>query len=201
VLSIVAIVIALASAVAAFGLWRSARRANEIAAKAVAIDASRRHEERTPEFDVNITERSATPDHALMTVKLVQPAHVDEVVIKILDEAAVDHWGHGRPDGVTEQQAKSFVWGRWEFNTGASEQIVDNRTTRPRRYSRGNGKDSDILDLVKTRPGHWMNDMAQKTWERERSGPVRLSFECVIDGGESWQVSYDVQVKLRPGDL
>jgi hypothetical protein len=46
-----------------------------------------------------------------------------------------------------------------------------------------------------------MNDMAQKTWERERSGPVRLSFECVIDGGESWQVSYDVQVKLRPGDL
>lgn len=67
--------------------------------------------------------------------------------------------------------------------------------------SRGNGKDSDILDLVKTRPGHWMNDMAQKTWERERSGPVRLSFECVIDGGESWQVSYDVQVKLRPGDL
>lgn len=194
-LSIIAIAIALVSAGAAFGLWRSAHRANELAATAVSIDASRRHEERTPEFEVKIIQSRTAPDHADMTVRLIRPALLDEVVINILNEANVDHWARGRPDGVTEQDAERFVWGLWEFNTGASEQVADNRTTRSRRYSRADGKEGEVFDLVRTRPGHWMGNVAQESWERDRTGPVRLSIACRVDGEEPWQVSYEVTVR------
>jgi hypothetical protein len=80
------------------------------------------------------------------------------------------------------------------FNTGASAQVADNRTSHARCYTRSDGKDSEIFDLVKTRPGHWMGALSQDTWERERQGPVRFSLECQIDGEQPWQVSYHVAV-------
>lgn len=193
-LSIIALVIALVSAGAAVGLWRSAHRANEISARAVSIDASRRHDERTPDFKVEIVQNETTLDHANLTVPLVRPAHLDEVVINILNEANADHWGSGRlPDRVTQREAELFVWGLWQFNTGASQQVADARTTLPRRYSRADGKDGEVFDLIKTRPGHWMHS-TQQSWAQEHNGPVRLSFECRLDGEQPWQVSYDVTV-------
>lgn len=197
-LSIIALVIALISAGAALGLWRSAHRANQISATVAEIEANRRHDEQTPEFDIKISEAGSAGDHAGMEVRLLRPAHLDEVVIKILDEANVDHWGHGLPDGVTQEEAELFVWGPWEFNAGASQQVANNRTTLPRRYSRATGRDSEVFDLVKTRPGHWMGDTAHGSWEQERSGPVRLSFECRLDGEQPWQVSYEVQPQVGP---
>jgi hypothetical protein len=108
-LSVIAVVIALVSAGAALGLWRSARRANGIAAEAVSIEASRRHEEQTPTFDIEITLNPSAANHAWMKLRLVSPAKLDAVVIKIVDEPYVDHWGHGLPAGVTEQEARTFV--------------------------------------------------------------------------------------------
>lgn len=194
-LSIIALVIALVSAGAALGLWRSAHRANQISATVAEIEANRRHDEQTPEFEVKIAQNRSARDHADLTVRLRRPARLDEVVITILDEANVDHWGSGRlPDGVTQEEAELFVWGPWEFNDGARQQVANKRTTLPRRYSRADGKDGDVLDLVRTRPGHWMGGMTQQSWERDREGPVRLSFECRLDGEEPWQVSYEVAV-------
>lgn len=199
-LSIIAILIALLSAAASVGLWRSARRANETANELASIEASRRYDEETPEFEIKIVRRSTAFDHADLEIKLTKPAQLDEVIIRILDEANVDHWACGLPDGVTREQADLFVWGPWEFNSGASQQVMDTRTSRPRRYSRVTGKDTEAFDLIKTRAGHWMGGTAQEGWEREHEGPVRLLLECRVEGRKSWHVRYDVSVPKADGD-
>jgi hypothetical protein len=69
-----------------------------------------------------------------LRLRLTGPAGLgmlDEVTVVILDESGTDHWAHGLPDGLGEKDALRFVWGPWEFNTGASAQVTDNRTTRP----------------------------------------------------------------------
>jgi hypothetical protein len=42
------------------------------------------------------------------------------VTVAILDEADADRWARGFPTGVSEEEARQFVWGPWEFNTGAA---------------------------------------------------------------------------------
>jgi hypothetical protein len=85
---------------------------------------------------------------------------------------------------VSEEEARQFVWGPWEFNTGASAQVAGNRTTRPRPYSRADGRNWDRLSLARTRPGHWMS-MSQEQWQKQIQGPVRLQITCRRDG-EQW---------------
>ncbi len=58
---------------------------------------------------------------------------LDAVTVTILDDAVQDRWSRGLPAGVTQEEAEAFVWGPWEFNTGASKQVVSNRETVPHR--------------------------------------------------------------------
>jgi hypothetical protein len=74
---------------------------------------------------------------------------------------------------VSEEEARRFVWGPWEFNTGTTAQATGNRTTRPRPYSRADGQNWDRLSLARTRPGHWMS-ISQEHWQKQIQGPVRL---------------------------
>ena len=53
------------------------------------------------------------------------------------------------------------------ITTGASAQVTDNRTTRPRPYSRSDGKNWDRLSLERTRPGQWMS-MNPEQWQKQR---------------------------------
>jgi len=122
--------------------------------------------------------------------------YLDEVVITILDEAGRDHWTRGLPDGVTREQAEAFVWGPWEFNTGASAQVVSNRETVPRTYSRVSGKNWDLLSLTPTRPGRWMAGTGQDKWRKQyRDHPVRLLITCRREGYEPWFVQCDVHAE------
>jgi hypothetical protein len=118
------------------------------------------------------------------------------VTIAILDESGQDHWGHGLPQGVTSEEAALFVWGAWEFNTGASAQVSDNRTTRPRPYSRVNGKNWDHLSLRRTRPGRWMTGTSPSAWEQQHEGkPVRLLISCRLAGYGPWFLGpFDLRV-------
>ena len=109
----------------------------------------------------------------------------------ILDEASADHWARGFPEGVTEEEARGFVWGPWEFNTGASKQVTGNRTTRPRPYSRADGKNWDRLSIVRTRPGRWMHQDPQQ-WQQQREGPIRLQITS-RRAGEEWILLRDVK--------
>lgn len=190
ILSIIALVIALVSAVAALLLWRSARRANEIAASMHSIEADRRHEEQTPEFDLKLV-KQGRQDHVTLEVKLLKPAFLDEVVIRILDEANVDHRGGQLPPGVTEGQFERFVWGPWEFNSLAAAQVANNRTSRPHRFSRADGKESTVFDMVRTGPGPWMNP-DRESWERQQRGPLRLNLECRRGNEKPWSVQYEI---------
>lgn len=164
------------------------------AAKVTAIEQDRRHEELTPEFEVTCLVPDRASDSADLRVTLTGGLdYLDEVVITILDEAGRGHWAHGLPAGVTREQAEAFVWGPWEFNTGASAQVITGRETRTRSYSRVNGKNWDVLSLTATRPGHWMTGTTQDSWRKQyQDHPVRLLFTCRRDGYEPWYVSYEV---------
>lgn len=124
----------------------SAQEANAAAAALAAIERDRRRDELTPEFEITCTARDPDVDSATLFVKLTpgRLEALDEVTITILDETGADHWAHGLPDGLTQEEAEAFVWGPWEFNTGASKQVVSNRTTVTRPYSLVTGKNWDV---------------------------------------------------------
>ena len=190
----------LAAGVAAWAAWlsrSSAREANAAAGTLAAIERDRRRDELTPEFDITCTVRDTSTDTADMHVAL-RPGRLerlDEVTITILDETGADHWARGLPGGITQEEAEAFVWGGWEFNTGASKQVVSNRTTRVRPYSLVTGKNWDVLSLRRTRPGHWMSATTQEAWrEQHEDRPIRLLFTCRRDGYEPWIVQRDIEV-------
>lgn len=203
-MTVSALVVSIVAAAAALGaVWyarrsaRSAAIAAAAAAKTAELDAERRHAELTPEFDIVCKAGASGVDgHSELRVTLTGPAaldRLDEVIIVILDESGADHWGHGYPSEVSEEEARRFVWGPWEFNTGASAQVADNRTTRPRPYSRADGRNWDRLSLTPTRPGHWMG-MPQELWQKQRIGPVRLQITA-RRGGEEWILLREVEYR------
>lgn len=195
VLAIIAITVSIGAAIASFGLWRAARRANAISAHLAAIEADRRHDEQEPKFEITIVQRRTALEHADMEVKLVRPRRLDSVVVSILDEAAVDHWGAGLPGGISQTEADLFVWGAWEFNRLAAVQVASNRTSKPRRYSIDDGKNADLFDLVRTQPGRWMTGTTPESWQSQRNGLVRVRLECQLAGSEPWVVVKEVDVE------
>jgi hypothetical protein len=203
--ALVVSIVAAAGSVAA--VWYSRRSAKSAAVSAAAanttaaLDSQRRHDELTPEFEISIAAgEKGVGEHAEMRVALTGPAGLDvldEVTIAILDEAGAGHWAHGLPEKVSPEEARRFVWGPWEFNTGASAQVTDNRTTRARRYSRPGGKNWDRLSLTRTQPGHWMGATTPEQWRRQQDGPVRLQITC-RRGGEQWVLLREVEVLEPP---
>jgi type II secretory pathway pseudopilin PulG len=195
---VVSIVAAAGSVSAVWYARRSARSSATSAAAAettAALDSQRRHTELTPQFEIICTEgHNGIGDQGELQLALAGPAgldRLDEVTVAILDEAGADHCARGFPTGVSEEDARRFVWGPWEFNTGASAQVTDNRTTRPRPYSRSDGKNWDRLSLERTRPGHWMS-MNPEQWQKQREGPIRLQLTCQL-AGEQWILLHEVQ--------
>jgi hypothetical protein len=103
-----------AAAIAAFGSWLAARKANATASQVARIEQNRRHQELTPDFDNTLTVRDTAADWADLRVAL-RPGpclRLDEVTSTILDEADKDQWTHGLPDGLTQEEAELFVWDR-----------------------------------------------------------------------------------------
>jgi hypothetical protein len=199
-LAIAALVIAVVSALAAIGSWRVAIRANRTSDRVAAIESARRHDELTPEFEIVCTPTGNTGDDAFLEVKLTGgPQQLDEVVITILDEAGQDHWAHGLPPNLSEEDADLFIWGPWEFNAGAREQVANYRTTRPRPYSRANGEDWDRLHLIRTRAGAWMSHYSADRWQAERSGPLRLQITSRLNGYEPWHLTREIDWKPSAG--
>lgn len=171
---------------------KSAWEANAAAGTLATIERDRRHDELAPVFDLTLTE---TGDHVDLKVTLAggRLERLDAVTLTILDETGEGHWTRGLPSGVSQEEAEAFVWGPWEFNTGASAQVISNRETRPRPYSRASGKNWDLLGLRRTQPGHWMSAMSQERWRRDYAGqPVRLLLTCRREGYEPWTLLYEV---------
>jgi len=171
----------------------SAKEANAAAGTLATIERDRRHDELAPEFELKFTDTGG--DHANLMVTLAggRVESLDEVTFTILDETGKDHWGRGLPNGVTQEDAEAFVWAPWEFNKAASAQIVSNRESRPRAYSRVSGKNWDLLPLSRTRPGHWMSSLSQERWQEDHAEqPIRLLITCRREGYEPWTLLYEV---------
>ncbi len=100
---------------------------------------------------------------------------------------------------MTAEEAQAFVWGPWEFNTGASAQVVSNRQSRERPYSRVSGKNWDLLSLTRTRPGRWMSESPEEWRKRWRDKPVRLLVTCRCEGYDPWFIQCDVKVEQGGG--
>jgi hypothetical protein len=98
-IAIIGTLAAVGAAIAAFGSWKAATRANLAAAAMAAIERERRHDELAPIFDVTCKMRSTAPDSAYMRVTLAAGGmdRLDEVTVTILDDSDQDHWGRGLP--------------------------------------------------------------------------------------------------------
>ena len=197
VVDVVTPVVAAVAAVAGVGSWRASAKANQTGGGLAAIERGRRHDEVTPEFEITCRERGTSGDSADMRVSLKRGKleDLDEVTITILDESGRDHWGRGLPDRFTKE-TEAFVWGPWEFNTGASAQVVSNRTTRARPYSHVTGRNWDLLSMTRTRPGSWMTGTSQEDWRKQTADqPIRLLVTCRRGGYEPWLVPYEITVE------
>lgn len=194
---------AIASAVGALGAWlaatwslRSSGRSAQATAALSAIEQDRRRSELTPRFRLTLVEgKNGMDDQGLLDVELIGPVgldYLDEVVIRILDEKGQIHWASRVPTNVTEEEAAAFVWGPWEFNAYASQQVSSNRMTVPQRYSRIDGTNWDHLDLRRTEPGHWMRGMTKDAWQQQRTQPLRISIVCRRDPYPAWYLLCDV---------
>jgi hypothetical protein len=176
----------IAAAAAAFA-WREARKATTSARRAEAIEHGRRHDEMTPQFDLECEPRGGDSNNVILRVILKEGGvdRLDEATITILDDDQADHWARGLPQGVSREEADAFVWGGWEFDTAASAQVVSNRTSRPRPYSLADGKNWDHLSLTRTRPARWMTGTGPDQWQSQYDDkPIRLSITCCLEGHE-----------------
>lgn len=225
--AIVSLVVAVLSAVAAGLSWWSSVRSNRLAQEAnqrahtankhaeeanqiaeearreagigARIEQERRRGELTPEFRFSFTADGGQT--AMLTVEFSGPpdlGRLHEVVITILDES-VNHWGHGYPEGVSEEDARLFVWGPWQFSTGASAQVADRRTTQPLTVDRANGKNMVPVPLERTRPGRWMTGASPEKWLQDRRDTLRLHVSC-RSGELIWDdLTEDLQAPGPPG--
>lgn len=184
-----------AAAIAAAGSWRAAALSNRTSTRLAAIESSRRHEEKAPVFQISGVE-TADGEGAYMTVSLVGGSleTVEEVVLTILDEAGQDYRSSTLPDNTSQEAYDRFLWAPWEFNAGASIQVIDNRNTRPRSYTWIGGKDWDYLHLHRTRAGSWMSEPQSKSWREERNKPLRL-LVTAAHGDDTWHRLHQVTMR------
>jgi hypothetical protein len=190
---VLGLVIATIGSVAGIGAWRAASILSQ-------IERQRRRAELTPQFEIACTVYASAAGHADLRVILRGSDTLDgldEVTIRILDERWQDHGARLTPGGPSADDIAKHIWGPWEFNTGASAQVADNRTTVPRSYTRTNGKDWDRLSLIPTAPPYWAA-MTQQQWLRRTDGqPLRLMITCRL-GDYLWELTYDVPVTVEP---
>ncbi len=83
----------------------------------------------------------------------------------------------------------------------AAHQVVSNRESRARAYSRVSGKNWDLLPLKRTQPGHWMSTYSQQQWQDEyEDQPIRLLITCRRSGYDPWTLLQEVATSPRPED-
>jgi hypothetical protein len=165
-IAIIGVLAAVGAAMAAFGSWTAARKANDTATALAAIEADRRHDELTPVFDITC---EVSDDHfAMLRVTLADGRlqQFDAVTVTILDEAGADHtrlMNNMLRRGLTEEQVHAVVWGPVEFNANLPRIVFSNRESRPRAYSMLNGNNWADLIMRPTRPASWM-DLSPQEW-------------------------------------
>jgi hypothetical protein len=132
-------------------------------------------------------------------VVLVGPQHlpgVHGVTIRIADEMWTDHGTTQIAGGPSAEEVAKIVWGPYEFNTSASGNVTDQRTSRERAYDRTTGKNWDKLPLLPSSRPRWASWTDQQWMNKYRGHPVRLVIECWYRH-DTWVITRDVPVTAR----
>jgi hypothetical protein len=209
-----AVVSAVVAAIAAFWSRAAACKANEAAMNAVAIantmaevEKQRRHQELMPNFRVRATilDDSVYPGFATLFVMFLdgQLDALDAITIVILNTVDLRPWN--LPDSVDEAEAEKIIWSGWEFDTffvGSRDPrahlAASRRQSKPRPFSRREGKDWYQLLIRRTRPPEW-DGRTEEEWRSQYDEvPIRLALECVLAGHEPWTVYKNVTVEPCP---
>lgn len=211
-----AVVSAIVAAIAAFWSRAAARQANEAAVNAVAvantvaeIEKQRRHQELMPDFRVRaaILDDAAYPGFAVLFVMLLdgQLDALDAVTITILNTVEIRPWN--LPDGIGEAEAEKVIWSGWEFDTfligsrdPRAKLAASHRQSKPRPFSRREGKDWYQLLIRRTRPPEWDGRTEEKWRSQYDEVPIRLALKCTLAGHEPWIVYKNVTVEPRPSN-
>jgi hypothetical protein len=207
---------AVVAAFAAFASRTAACQANEAATRASAaadimaqIEQQRRHSQLTPKFRIRCQVQEDWPDpgFAILFVMLAggELEALDTVTVTILNTAEIRPWG--LPDNVTVGEAEEVLWSGWEFDTfftgGAGKRALmasSHRQSKPRPFSRRDGKDWCQVLLRRTAPPTWQNWTREEWQAKWETFPLRLSLDCHAEGHRPWTVYQNVKIEpSQPG--
>ena len=207
-MDIVALVVAIVSALGTIGAVWYARRSDRSAAKSAAaaattaaLDLQRRHAELTPRFRITCESSNPGSPTLRLSVFLSGPPYLerlDALTVTIRD----DHpWrGQGTPlaGGPTPEQVASQIWGPYRFIPGTGPGADPVRAV-PGADPTGRTTPTSGLPvgeelpffLEPTQPPSW-SQQPPGNWRRERGTLVRLRLECRRDGWDPWVVTSEV---------
>lgn len=188
--TILSLLTAVVSAIAACAAWRTAVTANRTSIQLANIEIARRHSELIPQFRATAHETSTA---AWLTLELVGPAaldRLDEMSLEIRDDRAerLD----AAHDLVPGDPLHSQIWGAYRFTPAVDGASADGRVVPPTAALLLG--DSRRFQLERTVPP---NGFTSPSWHNEYpSDSFRLSITSRSAGNAPWTVP--ITVKVRP---
>ncbi|MFK0225892.1 hypothetical protein ACIQUL_09000 [Streptomyces sp. NPDC090303] len=178
------------SAVAAFGSWKAARRANDTSHSVARIEAERWRTERTP--DVRLSLHHLGGGRFNLSLRLVGPDNfgdLEAVSVEVLNDDR-DHRVLNPTAELTQADADAHVWGPFRFSPGIDGTEEPGRSTQWTKLHMGRGRP---FAMDRTPKGHWMTGMSQANWQASYVGhPVRLLVRC-RNGDDEWTFFRDLE--------
>ncbi|MFI8425113.1 hypothetical protein [Streptomyces sp. NPDC085479] len=178
------------SAVAAFGSWKAARRANDTSHSVARIEAERWRADRTP--DVQLSLHHLGGGRFNLSLRLVGPDNfgdLEAVSVEVLN----DDWDHrvlNPTPEYTQADSDAYVWSPFRFAPGIDGIEHPGRATPWTKLHMGRGRP---FAMERTPKGHWMTGMTQEQWQARYVGhPLRLLVQC-RDGADEWSFFRDLE--------
>jgi len=189
---------AASAGIAALAAWQARQTAGTLAR----IEQDRFQRETAPVFRVFFQADAPQPGFGILFILFMGgPADaLDSVQVTLLDTMQIVP--EFLPDGITEDEARRWIWAGWQFNTFYSVPgalALNPRQSHPRPYSRKDGQDWEQLYLYETTPPPW-HKLDLKQWqERWRDRPLRLRIDCRVGDSELPPVYRSIEVKRAGG--
>lgn len=193
-LAVFGLLTAIASAVAASGSWKAARRSEKAATTLAAIERERRHTELTPTFEVTCS-RPSVGDNVFLDLTFTGPPGLDRLdgtAIAIRDDRA-----NRSPivaGGPTAEDLASVIWGPLRFRPHVNDADELGRAIPASPLAR---RETRRFALEASLRPKWVDDTDY--WRRRYADhPLRLTLTCTREGHVPWIIPIDVPIELEP---
>jgi hypothetical protein len=192
-IAVLALVVAVAATVAAFGSWMAAVHSNRTSAAMARIEQQRLHTELTPDLRCAV-EANADRTNAMLFLHIDGPPGLQahgplEYTVSIRNDSP---WRGSAPQlagGPDPQQVRAHVWGPWRFRADGCDE--NGRTVATQQLALG---DWTQYGLAPTMPPQWWT-LGTERWRGDyENAPVRLTITARSAAGETWTVQLEVPV-------